>query len=177
MDRRTVIKSYFAISAGIMLLPACFQEKNRSSLVLRNIKINGDQELLLADLSEAIIPKTSTPGAKELSSHLFSLRMIDDCFDPPSQKKFVDGLQQFESASRTRFGVSFSNTTDIQKMDFMKSMENKSGFSEETLFFHDKIKELTIESFVSSQFYLTQIHKYELVPARFHGCFPVTQTS
>jgi hypothetical protein len=153
------------------------QERTKSSISLKNINISGDQENLLADLSETIIPKTSCPGAKDISSHLFALMMVDDCYDPDAQKKFVTGLSQFESLAKTKFGSSFSKCTQQQKEELLRAMENKTGIPGESLSFYDAMKKLTIQSFTTSQYYLTKIHVYEMVPSRFHGCVPVTETT
>lgn|ERR1035438_3302570 len=177
MDRRSAIRCSLAVTAGIFLMPSCIQEKKKPSVALKNMDISGDQESLLADLAETIIPKTSTPGAKDISSHLFALMMVDDCYDPDAQKKFVSGLAQFESISKTKFGSSFTKCTQLQKEDLLKAMESKTGISDEALSFYNSMKRLTIQSFTTSQYFLTKIHVYELVPARFHGCVPVTKSN
>jgi hypothetical protein len=177
MDRRSAIKCSFAVTAGIFLLPSCIQEKTKPPISLRNIDISGNQQSILADLAEAIIPKTSSPGAKDISSHLFTLMMVDDCFDQDAQKKFVSGLAQFDTMAKTKFGSSFINCAPAQKEELLKSMENKTGVPDDILSFYSSMKRLTIQSFTSSQYYLTKIHVYELVPARFHGCVPVTKSA
>jgi hypothetical protein len=175
MDRRSAIRSCIAVSAGIVLLPSCLQEKRKPSIALKNIFIDGGQEDMLAGLAETIIPRTSTPGAKDISSHLFALMMVDDCFDPAAQKKFMSGLQQFESVVKNKYGSSFSNCAPAQREELLKAMEKKDGAPQDAISFYATVKKLTIQSFASSQYYLTKIHVYELVPSRFHGCFPVTK--
>src|SRR5258706_15442809 len=88
MDRRSSLRTLLIISAGTVLLPSCLQDKEKSSSIsLKNIKINGSDEELLSELSETIIPKTNTPGAKDVSAQLFALMMIDDCYPPDDQDK------------------------------------------------------------------------------------------
>lgn len=175
MNRRSAIRSCFFVSAGVLLLPSCVQEKSKPSIALKNIAITGDQENLLAALAETIIPKTSTPGAKDISSHVFAMMMVDDCFDPGAQKKFVTGLGDFESLAKSKYGDPFIKCTTAQKAKLLTDMENKKAISEEALSFYHSMKKLTIQSFTTSQYFLTKIHVYELVPSRFHGCFPVSK--
>ena len=177
MDRRSAIVSSFAITAGIFLVPSCLQEKRKPSLELQNLAIDSAKEDLLAELSEAIIPKTSTPGAKDLQSHLFALLMVDDCFSPAEQKQFLSGLDLFESNAKTRFGNSFVNCAAAQKTDLLQSMEKKTGIPEDVLFFYNTMKKLTIQSFTTSKFFLTKIHIYEMVPSRWKGCIPLTKSN
>jgi hypothetical protein len=156
-------------------MPSCIQEKRKASISLKNIVISGNQEDFLADFAEMIIPKTSTPGAKDISSHIFALMMVDDCYAPEVQKKFMNGLNQFESIAKSRFGTSFSKCSQPEKVELLKAMEGKAGIPDETLLFYNSMKRLTIQSFTTSQYYLTNIHVYELVPSRFHGCVAVTK--
>lgn len=84
VNRRSAIKQLLYVSAGMALLPACLQHTSRASLTLKNISVDGDQEKMLAELVETIIPATTTPGAKALSAHLFTLIMMDDCYKKKS---------------------------------------------------------------------------------------------
>jgi len=146
-------------------------------MVLKNIKITVDQESSLADLVEMIIPKTTMPGAKDISAHLFAIMMVDECYDPEGRKEFMSGLIQFESIVYNRYGNSFTKCTRHQKEEFLNALESRDGISEEQASFYNSMKKLTIESFITSQYFLTKVHVYELVPSRFHGCVPVTRTN
>ena len=173
MNRRSAIKTCLIFTAGAALVPSCLQERSKSSLLLKNIDISSEQEKLMAELSETIIPKTNTPGAKDVSAHLFALMMVDDCYKPEEQKKFVSGLKDFDEITRKKFGKSFVECSPGQRHALVAEMEvNKDGTGNISAFY--KItKSLTIHSFTSSQYYLTKVRVYEMVPGRFHGCVPV----
>lgn len=173
MDRRSAIKTCFVFTAGIAFLPSCLLEKNKSSLLLKNIKINGEQEQLMAELSETIIPKTDTPGAKDISAHLFALMMVDDCFEPEKQQQFVSGLKGFEEMTKKKFDKSFIECSPAQRSELLTTLEGNKEAKDDTTAFYRMTRGLTIQCFTSSQFYLTKVHVYEMVPGRFHGCVPV----
>ncbi len=177
MDRRSSIKTLLIISAGTALLPSCLHEDRKASLLLKNIKINGYDEDLLAEVSETIVPKTNKPGAKDISAHLFALMMIDDCYAPADQDQFVKGLKGFEDFSKKKSNNSFLKCTPSQKKEILQSIESKQGISENIAFFYGTIKKLTIQALTSSQYYLTKVHVYQLVPGKFYGCVPVKQAS
>jgi hypothetical protein len=177
MNRRLAISSSLVITAGIFLIPSCLQDRRKPTIKLRNLDIDAKQEDMLADLMETIIPKTSTPGAKDILSHEFALMMVDDCLSPDDQKQFMRGLNQFESDAKTRFGVSFINCTQEQKTTLLQSIEKKTGIPADELSFYNSTKRLGIQSFTSSQFFLTRIHVYEMVPSRFHGCVPLSKSN
>jgi hypothetical protein len=177
MDRRSALRCFFVSSAGIVLLPSCLQDKKKPPIVWKNMDISGEQEDSLADLAATIIPTTSSPGARDISAHLFALTMVDDCCDKTAQKQFVNGLGQFETLARNKYGHSFAKCTKPEKEELLNAIEKKEGVSEEVASFYHTMKKYTIQSFVSSQYFLTKVHVYEMVPARFHGCVAVTKTN
>src|SRR6185295_2251084 len=93
MNRRAAIRNFVVFSAGVALIPSCMQEgKSRPSVTLKNIPLTGEQEKMLAALTETILPKTNTPGAADLASHLFVLKMVDDCYEKSDREKFIKGM-------------------------------------------------------------------------------------
>ncbi len=177
MDRRSSIKTLFIISAGAALLPSCLQEDEKPSVSLQKIKINKKEENLIAEIGETIIPKTNTPGAKDVSAHLFALMMIDDCYDPDEQKQFTKGLKEFDTFSKKKFNKTFPECAPPERLELLKSIENKNGIPENVSFFYKTIKSLTLQAYTSSQYYLTKVHEYKLVPGKFYGCVPVKKAS
>jgi hypothetical protein len=167
--RRDTIRQLFLLSVGTALIPSCMQDRTKSSLLLRQLSITADQESLLADLSETILPKTDTPGAKDLSAHLFALKMIDDCRSPEEQAEFMKGMEAFEAG----IGRDFPRKSDAEKLQVLEQLEKMDKESKDPeLAFYRTMKRLTIQAYTSSQYYLTKVQVYELVPSRYHGCVP-----
>src|SRR5688572_14279381 len=106
-ERRTAIKNLIIIAGGIPILPSCSPGKEKASIQLNKLGVSADQEALLAEIAEAILPKTKTPGAKELGLHLFVLKMVDDCHDSEEQQKFITGLNEIEALSEKKSGTRF----------------------------------------------------------------------
>lgn len=173
VNRRTALKSLLVISAGAALLPACLPDQSNASIPLNNFRIDVQQEKLLAELAETIIPATSTPGAKDVSAHLFALKMLDDCYSKDDQQKFLKGLHQLEDTATTTTGQSFIKCTPAQRESLIGSIENKTSAGDELNFCYSVMKKQTILAYSSSQFFLTKVHVYELIPGRYHGCVPV----
>ena len=177
MDRRSGIKTLLIISTGLALIPSCLQEDKKSSISLKNIQIDGKDEELLSALCDTLIPKTDTPGAKDISAHLFALMMVDDCYPPDSREKFIKGLKGFEELSKKKFNKSFLRTSLEEKSQLLKTIENKNDINENVAFFYNNMKRLTIQAFSSSQYFLTKVQVYQLVPGKFYGCVPVNKSS
>lgn len=109
MERRLVIKQVLIMAGGLALLPSCLRDKGHSSITLNNIDISLDQENLLAEIAETIIPRTNTPGAKELKLHLYALKMLDDCYEKVDQQKFMDDLAKLEDQTHDHLASRFKN--------------------------------------------------------------------
>ena len=172
MNRRTVFKQLLFVSAGAALIPACMEDKSKSSILLKNFSVSAEQENLLAELAETIIPKTDIPGAKDISAHLFVLKMLDDCSSKEDQDKFVKGFDVFEKLSKEVVNKSFIEASKEEKVKVLTQLEAQKDKDDATQFY-GTVKRYTIQAYTTSQFYLTKVQLYELVPGRYHGCVPV----
>jgi len=177
VNRRSAIKQLFCISAGVLILPACMEDKTKSSILLKKMHIEADQEKLLEELTETIIPATSTPGAKDIYAHLFVLRMLDDCYSESDQKRFINGMKQFEKKATAELDTPFVKGSSAQRQALLKKLEANKDTKDDLTYFYSTTKGLTIQAYTSSEYYLTRVHVYEMVPSRYHGCVPVKAAS
>ena len=79
MKRRTVLRNLAMASAAAILLPACVSDPKKVSIALNRLQVTPDDEELLGNIADTLIPTTETPGARDTSAHLFALVMVDDC--------------------------------------------------------------------------------------------------
>ena len=175
INRRTAIRQLAFLSAGAAMLPACMGDHSKPGPELKNFKVDRDQEKLLEELTATLIPTTTTPGARDVSAHLFVLKMMDDCFSKEDQDKFFKGMRRFDDAARSSLGTSFVAATGDQRGSILQAIEGGKTPGEELRFFYSTTKKQTILAYSSSSWFLTKIQVYELVPGRFHGCVPVGQ--
>lgn len=175
INRRTAIRQLALLSAGAALLPSCLHPHAKPSVALKNFTVTGDQEKLLEELTATLIPTDATPGARDISAHLFVLMMLDDCSPKTDQEKFMKGLTSFDEAAKTTTGKYFTVASPDQRKSLLSAIESKKLPGDELNFFYSVTKKLTILAYSSSQFFLTKVQVYELVPGRFHGCVPVAK--
>lgn len=174
MERRLVIKQVLILAGGLVLLPSCLRDEGKSTLALKTISITLVQEKLLGEIAEAILPRTDSPGAKELNLHLFVLKMVDDCLHPEQQQVFIQGLQAFSDWVRDRSGHSFEELSSSGKQQILTTMErDRKSDGSSASFFYATMKERTIDGYLNSQYVMTRLIVYELVPGRYNGYFPV----
>lgn len=133
--------------------------------------LSKDQKKLLSDLVDVIIPRTDTPGAVELGVPRFVELMVQDCFEKPAQEQLGAGLTALDKEAKTRLGRGFSALSSDQKLDLVKSLAGKKD-SEESAFLNS-VRNLTIQGYTSSEYFMTNVTKYELIPARYHGCVDI----
>lgn len=172
-SRRTALKQLALVSLGMALVPSCMEDRSKASLLLKSLKISPADEAMLAELCEIIIPKTNTPGAKDISAHLFVLKMVDDCSPKDQQEVFIKGMEEFKKICKETTGKSLvdCNAEERQKItDLLLAMKTEDV---PLVQFLGMVKGRTIQAYTSSEFYLTKVKVYELVPGRYQGCIPV----
>lgn len=173
MERRFAIKQILFLAGGLALLPSCLRDSGKSSIALTNIDVSLDQEHLLAEIAETIIPATKTPGAKALNLHLFTLKMLDDCYEKEDQELFFKGLDALQDRSDARFSKSFEKLTIAERQQLLVGVEKDQQASPEIRKFYDIMKSKTIEGYLSSKYVMTNLVVWELVPGRYNPYYPV----
>jgi hypothetical protein len=176
INRRTAIRRLALLSASAALLPSCLGDHYKPDLVLNNFTVNGAGQRTLDVLTATLIPTTETPGARETGASLFILNMLNDCSPKAEQDKFFKGMQQLDETSRKMAGATFVEATAAQREAILTAIGDRKTPGEDLLFFYSTARKLTILSYSSSPYFLTKVQVYELVPGRWHGCVPVTQS-
>jgi hypothetical protein len=174
MNRRNAIRAIVLVSAGSAALSSCLTSEKKNSLALKRINITGKQQELLAALTQSIIPTTDTPGAKEVKSHEFILRMIDDCASPADQQKFTSGMEQFEAFTQKKYGESFASLTDKQKKELLNNLQTQKEAPEQVTAFYKSVRGMTLQSYTGSEYYMTNVSKYNIIPKQYKGCVKVS---
>ena len=173
MKRRSAIKNMVLLTTGVTILPS-FLTASEGATALTATR---SREELLAEVADTIIPGTDTPGAKDLGVHIFVLRMINGCYDKNAQDRFMNGLTQLDEISKSRFNKPFISCPASQREQLLTEISNKNGYQGDVLYFFPLMKSLTLQGYLNSQYVMTNLVKYELVPARFNGYFPVSKGS
>lgn len=188
MNRRTALQQLAILTGGMAFIPSCSFDADKVSIALNNLKIKASQEKLLAEVVDTIIPATDIPGAKVFDIHHFVLVMTDDCQDKPDQETFIKGLDQFEPYVEQQYDKSFMKSDQQEREAMLTSIMQPAAASkqevkaEEPEFdlsairaFLSSTKRYTIHGYMMSQYIMTEVFPYQLVPGHFKGCVPVSQ--
>jgi hypothetical protein len=170
MNRRIAIRNVVLLSAGAVFMPSCLSHE-RPSVVLKNFQLTNAENNLLAQLADTLIPKTSFIGASDLKAHEFVLTMVDDCYSPEEQQKFVTGLKTFDNLATRQLNQPFTKSPANEKLQWLAIVESKKDMPEDLLAFYDISKKHIIQRFTSSKPFLIDIRNYKIIPgSQYKGC-------
>jgi gluconate 2-dehydrogenase gamma chain len=190
IDRRELLKrvAYLmggAISAPAMLgvLQGCSAKK--PSAQWTPAFFNATQAAIVSEIAEIIIPRTDTPGAKDLGVPAFIDTMLKAAYSETDQKRYVRGLEQFVQRAEELHGKAFIELNADQQTQLVREVhdaaiqagrDNELDDRRENRPFILMTKELTMLGFFTSEVGATQVLQYTPVPGVYRGCMPLTQT-
>ncbi|HYF67473.1 MAG TPA: gluconate 2-dehydrogenase subunit 3 family protein [Ohtaekwangia sp.] len=175
MNRRLALKQLGLVSAAAVLLPTCIGDPKKVTIALNNLQITSDEEILLGDIADVMIPATKTPGARAVGAHLFTLVMVDDCLPKEQQEKYLKGMRSFEKSLKNLTGKSFSDSSAEQRLLQFTLFEQKlESLPVEIKTFYSTTKHYITQGYLASQYFMTEVKPYQLIPGPdFRGCVPV----
>lgn len=152
-------------------------------------KFSPEEQALLDEIGDTIIPPTDVPGAKAVGIGAFITMMVRDCYSPEDQAVFKEGLRKITGLYTQRFGDSFltgkaaDRTTLLNELDQEQKLATEErrnasgGISDKKPAPHyfRMMKELTILGYFSSEIGCTQALRFIEVPGRFDGAAPYSR--
>src|ERR1700691_1812474 len=154
INRRTALKRVFIVTGGVIFLPACLHHKDKSTLALRSIRLDGNQQETLEALADTLVPAGSSPsdqtlGAKAVDAHLFALKMIDDCYPENQQQQFMRGLKAFDEEAYRQYGKSFAGCDPNQQGALVSAIDAAAANKTNDLsYFFRENKNLVIQGYL-----------------------------
>ncbi len=85
--------------------------------------LSADQATLLNEITEVIMPATSTPGAKDAKVASTIQLIMKDCFKSEQQEHFRKGLDAVEAESQKAYSKAFVALPTEQKTAILKQFE------------------------------------------------------
>lgn len=183
--QRTALALGYAVSGPALLgvLKGC---KAAPDLNYTPVFFTKDQALLVAELAEIIMPKTTTPGAKDVGVPAFIDTMLKEVYPQADQERFIKALSDFDTEAQTAYGDSFASCKKEDQVALVKKHHDEALAKSEvgTSFgwwrsgggakpFVLEVKELTLLGFFTSEAGATQVTQYNQVPGPFKGCVPL----
>lgn len=142
------------------------------------------QAALVAEVAEIMIPRTDTPGAKDVGIPAFIDKMLKDVYPKDEQTRFFAGLADFEAQAKREHARPFVELEPALRAALVKQahdpaveMERKATLpvAERGRPFILMMKELTLLGYFTSEPGATQVLQYRPVPGAYHGCVPLAR--
>jgi gluconate 2-dehydrogenase gamma chain len=182
MDRREALKRTAWIMGGAVSAPAVLGILKgctaKPTIDWKPVFLSNEQGALVSEVAEIIIPKTDTPGAKEVGVPGFIDQLVNECFTKEDQDKFLNGLKTFDDDARKEHGDPFIELDPEQQSAFVKKVHDaavNSDDSGEDKPFILTMKELTMLGFFTSEVGASQVLQYSPVPGSYKGCVPLSE--
>lgn len=201
MNRREALQRVAMILGGSIVGANLFLE-GCTRPATKEVATLFEKEMIerLGDLADAILPPTSTPGAKEAGVGNFIAVYVRDCYTEKQQKAILDGLDTLDKTSKDVKGKDFASLTleertDVAKELYTESTEyNKARWErikddveknttkqnelvkdpveyEPEHWFH-LFRQMTITGYFNSELGLTKALRYVKIPGRYDGEYP-----
>lgn len=179
MNRREAITRVSWILGGTIIGSSIFLATGCKSSDEKIKDFFDDETIaLLNEMGETILPKTSTPGAKDAKVGEFMAVMVKDCYTKKDQGIFRKGLARMESKCKEEYGKTFMECTPEQRTAFLTKMDalqkaymlNKTP--EEPSHYFRMVKELTLLGFFTSEVGSTKALRYIETPGKYDGNVP-----
>ncbi|EIJ38367.1 hypothetical protein JoomaDRAFT_1351 [Galbibacter orientalis DSM 19592] len=167
MKRRNAIKSLGLITTGLVLMPSCNFLDERTPIVLHKLKITEEEEILLEEIIDTMLPETETPGGVSLKIQNFVWVMLDDCADKEKQDTFLAGLRLFKSTVKENFDEDFSDLNSEEKLTTLLAMMQSESFNTDVSTFLHTTKQTAVWGYKNSEYYMTNLMPYKLIPGAF----------
>lgn len=200
MNRRDALSRVALLMGGTLSAPtllALGEGTNTHQAIGADFSLNDAQRALVAEIAEHIIPKTTTPGAKEAGVGPFIELMLKDCYKAQEQQNFLEGLADVDAKAMKAYSKKFLETTASEQVALLKLVEketielmksanvqqvkvgdnvDKEVVSSKKLKgtpFWRLMKELTLFGYFTSEQGATKALDYVPIPGRYDGCIPL----
>lgn len=177
MDRRELLKMIVTATGAAMIgLPALVQGQSPTAGA-KTLFSDADVGTL-DEIAETILPRTTTPGAKDAGAGLFMVTFVTDCYTQKQQAAFRAGLADIEKRAGGRFVALApqARTELLRALDAEAKTHavdvTETGTTEEgeaMPHYFTMIKQLAIFGFFTSKVGATEVLKYVAVPGRYDG--------
>lgn len=185
MDRREALKRTALLMGGVVSAPAIMGVLKgctaKPGIDWKPVFLNEEQASVVSTVSEIIIPRTDTPGAKDVGVPSFVDQMLKEVYSKEDQEEFTNGLSAFNEQAKKEHGGDFADLDEEDQAAFVKKLHDEAVNAENTTDpapkrpFILQMKELTMLGFFTSEAGATQVLQYVAVPGAYKGCIPLSE--
>ena len=125
----------------------------------------------LAEVADRIIPRTDTPGAKDVGAHEVIDEIVKNCTAAPEQARLQSGLDALNTKAQDAHGSDFYQL-DPPTMDALLTEEAQAAQGQDEHWWGG-MKYLALMTYFTSEAGATEHLQYEPNPGPYQGCVPL----
>jgi len=191
MNRRDALKQTVLVMGYTVSVPTIlgiFASCNSSpALTWKPEFFSEDQASLISELAETILPRTKTPGAKDLKIDQFIDQLLKQVLSPEDQNHFLRGMDAFEAQAKEVNGKSFINSSAEQRVALLTKIEKDTEKTPPSVWginmkkdatplpFYRQVKDLTLLGYFSSEHVGKKLLRYDPIPGAYSEDVPLSQ--
>lgn len=173
MDRRLALKQLAWITGGVILIPSCDFTQESVLEAYEKLQVTASHRETLNQVTNTIFPGVKLKKGEEVALPDFVLIMANDCLPESEQEQFLTGLKNFDSFSKKEFGKTFekmdpTDAADAYRSTMAMEAEEDSELAS-TKAFLGITKRYALQGYLTSEYYLTEIMPYKMIPGGFKG--------
>lgn len=185
MDRRDAVKRVGLLMGGALSAPTLAAILNGCTpksepLAWQPTFFSEEQAKAIADMSDIFLPKTDTPGAKELGIPQFIEEMVATIYDDDYRGRFMNGLTKILEEVKTSEGSQFHELDKETKEKLVADLNVEAVKVTPLPKAKDRgfillFKELLLTGYCTAEVGATEVLQYEAVPGAYKGCVPLAE--
>ena len=168
MNRRDILRILGGVTAA-PLLPLAAEERlalgrdlhARAQGPLRTL--NAQQNALVTQIAELIIPRTDTPGATDVRVTEFIDLLLTEWYDAAERDRVLAGLAALEAR----------NQASPSLVALLESLDGVRGEPASAEWTFERLKSLTVYGYFTSETVQRDVLHHQPLPGRFDGCVPI----
>jgi gluconate 2-dehydrogenase gamma chain len=151
--------------------------------------LSKQQADLISAVADIMIPRTTTPGAKDVGVTELIDSLLKDVYSKEDRERYLLGLSEFDNAAQTTYGKRFLALDAKQQNTLVHKFHDAAAAVERRLKDADDddddaqverpfilmTKELTLVGFFASFPGATQVLQYDAIPGAYHGCLALSE--
>jgi hypothetical protein len=169
MDRRNLLKGMGAIvlySSFPTILGKFISSCKIKDKSLRAGFFSENEFHLVGQITDALLPATSTPGAIDAQVPYFLDLVIKNCMSKDDQQTIITGLRQMNEGNK------FSSLSNADRLNAIKEIDKAAyGVQPDKVWFRI-IKKLSLIGYFTSLEGMTKALNYVKVPGDYQACIP-----
>ncbi len=173
LDRRGLLTGASALLGAELVAPLAkaLAAEAAPGFAASHAAFTPEHRMLVAAISERIMPTTDTPGAIAAEVPAFIEMMLADWYEPTDRNDFMAGLGVLEGYARIQYETPFASLApEEQDLVLTSAMQGRiSGLSSS---FFEHCRQLVITGYYSSEIGCKQERAYLPVPGRYDGKYP-----